>query len=170
MSRNFARRHYGMEIVDVELVHITLPEQNREHVFERMKAERGKMAKEFRTAGECNREEDHRRGRPRAHPNRGRSVRSVQRIKAEGDAEATRIYAAAFGRNPSFYKFLRTLQAYEKLLDENTTLFLPADADVLRLLAQPRQVGPAIADRRANGRTAKSTPIPHLPVSLARPQ
>ena len=54
----------------------------------------------------------------------------AQRVKAEGDAQATRIYSSAFSRNPAFYKFLRTLQAYEKFLDENTTLFLPADAEV----------------------------------------
>ena len=64
----------------------------------------------------------------------------AQRVKAEGDAEATRIYSAAFSRNPAFYKFLRTLQAYEKFMDENTTLFLPANSEVLRVLAPlPRQ-------------------------------
>jgi len=160
----FARSAYGIEIVDVELVHITLPEQNRDHVFERMKAERGKMAKELRTVGEYKAkkivaEADHERTRIESE-----AYDQLQRIRAEGDAEATRIYAAAYGRNPSFYKFLRTLQAYEKLLDENTTVFLPADADVMRVL-RPRQVGPAIAPPV----TAKSKPAPPAPaVSLAR--
>src|SRR6185295_12965636 len=58
----------------------------------------------------------------------------TQRLKGEGDAEASRIYAAAFTQNPAFYKFLRTLQAYGKFVDENTTLFLPGDAEVLRML------------------------------------
>ena len=160
----FARSAYGIEIVDVELVHITLPEQNRDHVFERMKAERGKMAKELRTAGEYKAkkivaEADHERTHIEAE-----AYEQLQRIRAEGDAEATRIYAAAYGRNPSFYKFLRTLQAYEKLLDENTTVFLPADADVMRVL-RPRQAGPAIAPSV----TAKSKPTEPSPaVSLAR--
>ena len=160
----FARSAYGIEIVDVELVQITLPEQNRDHVFERMKAERGKMAKELRTAGEYKAkkivaEADHERTHIEAE-----AYDQLQRIRAEGDAEATRLYAAAYGRNPSFYKFLRTLQAYEKLLDENTTVFLPADADVMRVL-RPRQVGPAIAPPV----TAKSKSTPPAPaVSLAR--
>jgi membrane protease subunit HflC len=160
----FARSAYGIEIVDVELLRLTLPEQNREHVFDRMKAERGKMAKELRTAGEYKAkkivaEADHERTRIDAE-----AYEQSQRIRAEGDAEATRIYAAAYGHNPSFYKFLRTLQAYEKLLDENTTVFLPADAEMLRVL-RPRQTGGAIAPPV----TAKSKPADAAPsTSLAR--
>jgi membrane protease subunit HflC len=55
-------------------------------------------------------------------------------LKAEGDAQAMRIYADAFGQDAPFYKFLRTLQAYETVLDEQTTLFLPADAEVFQIL------------------------------------
>ena len=51
-----------------------------------------------------------------------------------GEAEAARIYAKATNQDPGLYKFLRTLQAYEKILDEKTTLVLPGDSDVLRLL------------------------------------
>jgi modulator of FtsH protease HflC len=58
----------------------------------------------------------------------------AQRARAEGEAEAIRVYAAAFGQAPEFYKFLRTLEAYRKFLDGTTTLFLPADAQVLGLL------------------------------------
>src|SRR5690242_9423402 len=160
----FARSAYGIEIVDVALTHITLPEQNRDHVFERMKAERGKMAKELRTAGEYKAkksiaEADHERTRIDAE-----AYEQAQRIRAEGDAEATRVYAAAYGRNPSFYKFLRTLQAYEKLLDENTTVFLPADAEVMRVL-RPQPIKGAAAPM-----TAKSKPVEAGALfSLARP-
>jgi membrane protease subunit HflC len=137
---DFARTAYGIEVLDVALLQLSLPEQNRTPVFERMKAERGKMAKEYRTAGElqgkkiiaqADREKTHIEAEAYA---------TAQRTRAEGDAEATRIYSAAFGRNPAFYKFLRTLQAYEKILDESTTLFLPADAEAMRLLRPlPRQ-------------------------------
>lgn len=161
----FARSAYGIEIVDVELLRLTLPEQNREHVFDRMKAERGKMAKELRTAGEFKAkkiiaEADHERTRIEAE-----AYAQSQRIRAEGDAEATRIYAAAYGGDPSFYKFLRTLQAYEKLLDENTTVFLPADAEMLRVLRPRQSAGGAIAPPV----TAKSKPAEAAPTtSLAR--
>jgi membrane protease subunit HflC len=161
----FARSAYGIEIVDVELLRLALPEQNREHVFDRMKAERGKMAKELRTAGEYKAkkiiaEADHERTRIDAE-----AYAQSQRIRAEGDAEATRIYAAAYGRNPSLYKFLRTLQAYEKVLDENTTVFLPADAEMLRVLRPRQSAGGSIAPPV----TAKSKPAELTPTtSFAR--
>jgi modulator of FtsH protease HflC len=143
----YARATYGIEVIDVELLRLSLPEQNRASVFERMKAERGKMAKEYRTAGEVQAKKitaqaDHEKVRIEAE-----AYAQAQRISGEGDAEATRIYSAAFSKNPAFYKFLRTLQAYERLLDENTTVFLPAGAEVLRVLKPfPRQ-GAAPAQR-----------------------
>jgi membrane protease subunit HflC len=144
----FARTAYGIEVIDVELLRLGLPEQNRASVFERMKAERGKMAKEYRTAGEVQAKKiiaqaDHEKVRIEAE-----AYSQAQRIRGEGDAEATRIYSAAFSKNPSFYKFLRTLQAYEKFLDENTTVFLPADAEVLRVLGPLPRQGAASPSRR----------------------
>ena len=96
------------------------------HVFDRMKAERAKIAKENRSAGELQArkitaEADHERVRIEAE-----AAGAAERIRAEGDAEASRTYAAAFGQDPKFYEFLRTLQAYDKILDDKTTLFLSA--------------------------------------------
>ena len=136
----YARTAYGIEVIDAELLRLSLPEQNRIPVFERMKAERGKMAKEYRTAGELQgRKIIAQADREKTHIE-AEAYSKSQRFKAVGDSEATRIYSAAFSRNPAFYKFLRTLQAYEKFMDENTTLFLPADSEVLRVLGPlPRQ-------------------------------
>jgi membrane protease subunit HflC len=136
----YARTAYGIDVIDVELLRLSLPEQNRIPVFERMKAERGKMAKEYRTAGELQgRKIIAQADREKTHIE-AEAYSQAQRVKAEGDAEATRIYSVSFSRNPAFYKFLRTLQAYEKFMDENTTLFLPADSEVLRVLGPlPRQ-------------------------------
>ena len=144
----FARTAYGIEVIDVELLRLSLPEQNRTPVFERMKAERGKMAKEYRTAGELQGKKIIAQAdRERSHIE-AVAYAQAQRSKAEGDAEATRIYSAAFSKNPAFYKFLRTLQAYEKFMDENTTLFLPADAEVLRVLGPLPPHGAAGPARR----------------------
>jgi len=163
---DFAGSAYGIEIIDVELLHLTLPDQNREHVFERMKAERGKMAKEYRTAGElqakkivaeADREKTHIEAEAYAQ---------AQRLKGEGDAEASRVYAAAFNQNPTFYQFLRTLQAYGKFLDENTTLFLPGDAQVLRMLSpSPRPRSEASLEQRSR---ATKRPPDSRGVSIAR--
>ncbi len=98
------------------------------------------MAKEYRTAGELQgRKIIAQADREKTHIE-AEAYSQAQRVRAEGDAEATRIYSAAFSKNPAFYKFLRTLQAYAKFMDENTTLFLPADSEVLRVLGPlPRQ-------------------------------
>src|SRR5258706_6789251 len=165
----YARTAYGIEVIDADLLRLSLPDQNRIPVFERMKAERGKMAKEYRTAGELQgRKIIAQADREKTHIE-AEAYSKSQRVKAEGDAEATRIYSAAFSRNPAFYRFLRTLQAYEKFMDENTTLFLPANSEVLRALGPlPRQgaVSPsrqyATAKRYKPAQTetqAQSTPL-----------
>jgi modulator of FtsH protease HflC len=143
---DFARTAYGIDVVSLDIRRLHLPELNREHVFERMKAERAKIAKENRSAGELEAkriiaEADHEKIRIDSE-----AAGQAERIKAEADTEASRTYAAVFGRDPGFYQFLRTLRAYDKILDDKTTLFLPADADVLRMLhfdAQPVEVGPS---------------------------
>jgi membrane protease subunit HflC len=158
---DFARGAYGIDVVSVDLRRLSLPEQNREHVFERMKAERAKIAKENRSAGELEArkiiaEADHENTRIAAD-----AAGQAERIKAASDAEASRTYAAAFGQDPKFYKFVRTLRAYESFLDDKTTLFLSADADMLRILrfeAQPAHREPAPA--RAREGDVASHPAP----------
>ncbi len=133
--------HYGIDVLDVRILDISLPEQNKESVFERMKAERGRISKALRSAGvleakkiiaAADREKTHIEMEAYA---------KARLVKAQGDAQASRIYAGAFGQNPSFYKFTRALQAYEKVLDENTTLFLPADAEALSVLRAQNDEG-----------------------------
>ena len=131
---DFARPAYGIDVISLDIRGLSLPEQNRVHVFDRMTAERAKIAKENRSVGELEARKitaaaDHERVRIEAE-----AAGAATRIKAEGDAEASRSYAAAFGQDAKFYQFLRTLQAYDKILDDKTTLFLPVDAEVLRAL------------------------------------
>jgi modulator of FtsH protease HflC len=121
-------------VLSIDLRNVSLPEQNREHVFDRMKAERAKIAKENRSAGELEAKKivaraDHEKSGIDAD-----AAAEVERAKAEGDAEASRTYAEAFGQDPKFYEFVRTLRAYDKVIDDKTTIFLPADADILRML------------------------------------
>jgi membrane protease subunit HflC len=133
-AARFAGAAFGIEVVDVDILAISLPEQNKVHVFDRMTAERGKMAMELRSSGEREaRKIIAAADREKVRIEAG-AYAEARGLRAEGDAQAARIYTAAFGRNPRFYKFLRTLQAYEKFLDKNTTLFLPADAEVFVLL------------------------------------
>jgi membrane protease subunit HflC len=134
-ARERAIADYGIDLVDVRLRQLSLPEQNRANVFARMQAERGKIAIKHRSEGEREFKKvvaEAERGKTRIL---AEAYREAERVKGEGDAQAMRIYAEAFAKNPQLYKFRRTLAAYEKILDGNTTLFLPADSDVYRLLS-----------------------------------
>ena len=163
----FARPVYGIDVISLDIRGLSLPESNRGHVFDRMTAERAKIAKENRSAGELQArkitaEAEHERARIEAE-----AAGTAARTKADGDAEASRTYAAAFGKDAKFYQFLRTLQAYDKILDDKTMLFLPADAEVLRALrfeaqptagepapGAPAPVGAARPPQEPNGRSA----------------
>jgi modulator of FtsH protease HflC len=137
----YARPAFGIEVVDVDLRQLYLPEANRQSVFERMEAERGRIATQFRSEGErdANRmiaEADREKIRVMAEADR-----EAARIRAEGEASATDIYTDALSQDPAFYKFLRSLQAYERFLDDKTTLFLPADAEILAILRAEGVIG-----------------------------
>lgn len=138
-ARNVARRLYGIEIVDVRIKRLNFPEQNKEAVFARMRAERERIAKRYLAEGEeiatrIRAEADRERERILAE-----AYKEAERIKGEGDAIAARIYGQAFSRDPQFYKMMRTLDAYKKALDDKTTVVLSADSEFLRLLTQGRE-------------------------------
>jgi modulator of FtsH protease HflC len=162
-TARFTDEAYGIELVDMDIRRLSLPELNKEHVFDRMKAERGRIAKEHRSAGEMEAkriiaEADHQRSDIAAE-----AYAKAQRLRAEGDAEAARAYIAAFSRDARFYKFLRTLQAYQQFLDDKTTLFLPADAAAAGILRYEfHRPGP---DAEAPAVTSRSASPPALPAS-----
>ncbi len=136
-----ARRECGVEIVDFRVKRINLPEQNRESVFERMRAERKQIATRYRSEGEqqaasIRSEADRERLEILAQANR-----QALEIEGDGEAEAARTYNEAYGSDREFYEFLRTLASYEKTLDERTTIILPGDMEYLRLLADPGRGG-----------------------------
>ncbi len=125
---------YGFTVTDVSLKSINFPQANRQSVFQRMKAERERIARQFRSEGT----EEATKSRADADAQRttilSGAEREAERTRGEGEAEAIRIYADAFGKAPDFYEFLRTLQAYEKVINSGTTLILPADSQLLKYL------------------------------------
>jgi len=102
----------GVEIVDVRLRRVDYVDQINNSVFDRMKSERARVANELRSTGAAESE------KIRADADRQRVVllaeayRDAEKIRGEGDAKASQIYAQAFGKNPEFYKFYRSLEAY----------------------------------------------------------
>jgi membrane protease subunit HflC len=129
---------FGIEVLDVRIKGLDLPKEVQASVFARMRAERERIAKRYRAEGEERAQEI------RAGADREREVivatayETSQKLNGEGDANATTIYAQAFGQDPEFYAFTRRLQAYEKILTTGTTLVLSPDSELLRYLQNPR--------------------------------
>jgi membrane protease subunit HflC len=134
--RTLAAREYGIEVVDFDIRRLSFPDQNRRSVFERMRAERERIARRYRSEGE----EEARKVRAQADASESRilseAYRQAEILRGEGEAEATRIFGEAIARDPEFYEFTRTLDAYRKFLDDQTTLILPADSELMRLLTE----------------------------------
>jgi membrane protease subunit HflC len=137
--RQRAAADYGIKVVDVGLRRLAFPDQNQEAVFNRMRAERERIARRFRSEGE----EEAIKIRAEADQERTKLLAEAYRtgaeLKGKGEAEAARIYTAAVSHDPDLYRFLRTLESYDKVLDEKTTLILPGNSQLLRLLTE----GPA---------------------------
>ncbi len=134
-----ALEQYGIDIVDVRMKRLNLPTQNRESVFARMRAERERIARQYRAEGEAE------ALKIRAEADREKSrilseaYMEAEKIRGDGDAQSTKIYAQAYSRDPRFYKLVRTLEAYKKVIDPNTTAILSSDSELLKLLTQGRQ-------------------------------
>ncbi|MDA1273214.1 MAG: protease modulator HflC [Verrucomicrobia bacterium] len=150
---------FGIEVVDVRIKRADLPKEVQQSVFARMQAEREREAKRYRSEGE---EEAN---KLRSQTDKERTIvlaeaeQTAQVQRGEGDATATRIYAEAYGKDPEFYRFVRSLQSYELFLGQRSTLLLSADSPLFRYLAGPGPEG----DKTAPG--ASLIPSAKVPVS-----
>jgi membrane protease subunit HflC len=129
-----ALEQYGINVVDVRIKRLNLPEQNKQSVYARMRAERERIARQYRAEGE------EQALSIRADADRQKeeilslAYKQAENIKGQGDAESTRVYGQAYSKNPAFYKLLRTLESYKKILDDKTTAILSSDSDLLKVL------------------------------------
>ena len=133
-----AAQVYGIKVLDVRIKRADLPPENEAAVFNRMRAERDREAKGYRAEGQeealkIRAETDLAATRINAE-----AYEKSQGIRGQGDAEALRIYAEAYKDAARFYKFVRTLEAYEKSLDDKTVLVLPSDSEFLKYLQGSR--------------------------------
>lgn len=128
---------YGIEIVDVRIKRVDLPPENEKFIFDRMRAERERIAKQYRAEGQ---EES---AKIIAETEREKTVilaeayKTAQILKGEGEAESVKIYAESFNQDPEFYKFYRTLEAYRKTFKDKTTVLLSTDSEFLKYLNNP---------------------------------
>jgi len=128
-------REIGVEIVDVRLKRVDLPPEVSESVYRRMETERKRVANELRSQGAAEAE------KIRADADKQREVivaeayRDAQKIKGEGDAKAASVYGKAFGENPEFYAFYRSLEAYRQSLgSKNDLMVVDPSADFFKYL------------------------------------
>jgi membrane protease subunit HflC len=127
----------GINLLDLRFKRINYNQSVERQIYEQMISERQKIAERFRSegAGEAART----MGKMEREVKRieSEAYLKIQSILGEADAESTRIYAEAYGGTPereSFYEFVKTLEAYDKILDENTTVILSTDSDLFKLL------------------------------------
>jgi len=127
-----AARDLGVQIVDVRIKRADLPQENSEAVFQRMKAERQRIAKEYRSEGEEAAKEI------RAEADKTRKVviadayKNAQIISGKAEAEANKIYASAHEKDPEFYAFMRSLEAYRESLGDGTRLVISPESEFFR--------------------------------------
>jgi len=125
---------YGIQIADIRIKRLNLPEQNKQSVYARMRAERERIARQYRAEGE------EQALRIRADADRQRdeilstAYREAEKVRGEGDAASTRIYGQAYSRDPKLYRLIRTLESYRKVLDDKTTAILSSDSELLKVL------------------------------------
>jgi membrane protease subunit HflC len=124
----------GIELVDVRIKRIIYEDTVLSKVYERMIAERKRMAEKNRSEGEAEKAEILGKKERELKTILSGAYRESQEIKGKADAEATKIYAEAYNKDPEFYSFLNTLEAYRDSLSGNTTVVLGTDSDFFRYL------------------------------------
>lgn len=132
-------RRFGVQVMDVRIKRVDLPSEVSESVYRRMDAERKRVANELRSTGSAEAE------KIRADADRQREViiaeayREAQKTKGEGDAKASAIYGAAYGKNPEFYAFYRSMDAYKQSFSsKNDVMVLQPNSEFFRYMKSPR--------------------------------
>ena len=160
---NTESQPFGISIVDVRIRRADLPEQNSQAVYERMKTERQREAQEFRS-----------QGLQRAQEIRAKADRDVtvllaeaqskgEQTRGEGDGERNRIFAEAYGRDPQFFSFYRSMQGYEAGLRSNDTrMLLKPDSEFFRYFVDPS------GKSREPGANPGTPPAPQAPAATPR--
>jgi membrane protease subunit HflC len=154
-------RPFGIEIVDVRIRRVDLPEQNSQAVYQRMQTERQREAAEFRAEGSQKSQEI------RAKADRDVTVlladanSQAETIRGQGDAERNRIFADAYGKDPDFFAFYRSMQAYERSMQHSDTrLVLRPDSNFFRFFGDPGGKPASDGAATSSGSTAAAPATP----------
>jgi modulator of FtsH protease HflC len=129
-----AKHSFGIDIAQIGIRRLTLPEVNTHYVFERMSAERQQFAERYRAEGRQQADQIRAETDAEASLILAEAQKKADEIRGKGEAEAARIYAVADAQDPDFYKFLRKLEVLRKAVDSNTTLVIDANSPPFDML------------------------------------
>ncbi|MBZ4643574.1 MAG: modulator of FtsH protease HflC [Deferribacteres bacterium] len=125
---------YGIYIQDIRIKRADLPPENERAVYERMRAERIRIAKQYRSEGLEEAQKIKAKTEKEKKIILAEAYKKVQEIKGETDAKVVKIYADAFKQDPNFYEFIKTLEVYSEVFTDNSKYFLSTNSKLLRLL------------------------------------
>jgi membrane protease subunit HflC len=128
---------FGIELVDVKIKRINYVEEVRKSVYGRMIAERNQIAEKFRSEGKGEAQNILGEKERDLQEIESEAFKRAQKLKGAADAEATIIYAEAYGKDPEFYSFVQTLEIYREALDKDSSLILSTDSEFLKYLKGP---------------------------------
>ena len=135
---NIKSVQYGIEVLDVRIKRADLPGDNAQKVFGRMRSERERIAKKYRSEGA----EEATKIRAETDKEKvilvAEAYKKEQEVRGNGDARATKIYADAFNKDREFYAFMRSMEAYKNSLKTDTTVILSEKSDFLKYLNKSR--------------------------------
>lgn len=141
---NTEGKNYGLEVVDVRIKRADLPEQNSKSVFDRMRAERQRESAEFRAQGSAEANRIRATAEREATVIKAEATRKGETLRGEGDADRNRIFAEAFGQDPDFFAFYRSMQAYENgLKSDGTRMVISPDSEFFKYFQNPGGTAPA---------------------------
>ncbi len=147
---------YGIEVVDVRIRRADLPEQNSQAVYQRMQTERQREAAEFRAQGGQKAQEIRSKADREATVIIAEANSTAEQVRGAGDAERNRLFAEAYGKDPDFFAFYRSMSAYETGLKSNDTRFLlRPDSDFFKFFSN------------SSGKPPVAAPVAAAPVAAA---
>ncbi len=135
---NHDASRFGITVVDVRIRRADLPDQNSQAVYRRMQTDREREAQEFRSQGTQKAQEIRAKADRQATVIVAEATSKAEQTRGEGDAERNRIFAEAFGKDPQFFAFYRSMQAYDAGLKQgDTRLVIKPDSDFFRFFSDP---------------------------------
>jgi len=148
-------KRFGIDVIDVRIKRADLPEENSEAVFRRMQAERQQRAASYRAQGAQQSQEIRAEADRKVTVTVATAQQQSEQIRGEGDGERNRIFAEAYGADPEFFAFYRSMQAYDTALKSDARAVLSPKSDFFRYFSSPTPTPPAPAPSAQRRRSAQ---------------